>query len=95
MEVIDLSIELLKEATWNVNQIDEAMMQRLTSSIQRYGLVQNLVVRHVVDGYEVLSGNQRLKLFQRAQGINGPLRNCEPGRCPCPTSRPGLEPCPW
>ena len=67
MEIIDLSIELLKEATWNVNQIDEAMMQRLRSSIQRYGLVQNLVVRQVADGYEVLSGNQRLKLLHESK----------------------------
>ena len=64
MEVIELPIEVLKEATWNVNQIDEAMMQRLRSSIGKYGLVQNLVVRQFADGYEVLSGNQRLKLLR-------------------------------
>lgn len=64
MEVIELPIEVLKEATWNVNQIDEAMLQRLRMSIGKYGLVQNLVVRKVGDGYEVLSGNQRLKLLR-------------------------------
>ena len=64
MEVIELPIEVLKEATWNVNQIDEAMLQRLRMSIGKYGLVQNLVVRKVGNGYEVLSGNQRLKLLR-------------------------------
>jgi ParB family chromosome partitioning protein len=64
VEVIELPIDVLKAATWNVNQIDEAMMQRLRCSIERYGLVQNLVVRPLGDGYEVLSGNQRLKLLR-------------------------------
>ena len=61
MEVIELPIEVLKEATWNANQIDEAMLQRLRSSILKYGFIQNLVVRHIDNGYEVLSGNQRLE----------------------------------
>ena len=77
MEVIELPIEVLKEATWNVNQIDEAMLQRLRMSIGKYGLVQNLVVRKVGDGYEVLSGNQRLKLLREFKLTKVPLRNCE------------------
>ena len=64
MEVIELPIDVLKEAIWNVNQVDEAMMQRLRTSIGKYGLVQNLVVRQVAGGYEVLSGNHRLKLLK-------------------------------
>jgi ParB family chromosome partitioning protein len=64
MEIIELPIETLKEAVWNVNQVDESMMQRLRVSITKYGLVQNLVVRQVAVGYEVLSGNHRLKLLK-------------------------------
>ena len=64
MEVIELPVESLKEASWNANQIDEAMLQRLRSSILKYGFIQNLVVRQVAGGYEVLSGNQRLKLLR-------------------------------
>jgi ParB family chromosome partitioning protein len=64
MEIIELPIETLKEAVWNVNQVDESMMQRLRVSITKYGLVQNLVVRQVAGGYEVLSGNHRLKLLK-------------------------------
>jgi len=66
METIELPIEVLKEAIWNTNKIEEAMMQRLRSSIKKYGLVQNLVVRPLGDGYEVLSGNQRLKLLRES-----------------------------
>jgi len=44
--------------------MDEGMMARLRKSIQRYGVVENLVVRPLGDGiYEVLSGNQRLKVL--------------------------------
>src|SRR5208283_5294980 len=64
MEIVELSIDVLKEAIWNVNQVDEAMMQRLRVSIGKYGLVQNLVVRQVTGGYEILSGNHRLKLLR-------------------------------
>ena len=64
MEIVELPIEVLKEASWNVNQPNEAMLQRLRSSIRQFGFVQNLVVRHLGDGYEVLSGNQRLKLLR-------------------------------
>lgn len=63
MEIVELSIEVLKEAIWNVNQVDEAMMQRLRVSIGKYGLVQNLVVRQIGNDYEVLSGNHRLRLL--------------------------------
>jgi ParB family chromosome partitioning protein len=64
MEIIELPIELLREATWNVNQADEATLQRLRSSIRQFGFVQNLVVRPIDNEYEVLSGNQRLKLLR-------------------------------
>ena len=64
MEVVELLIESLREAPWNANQIDAAMLQRLRSSILKYGFIQNLVVRRIDNGYEVLSGNQRLKLLR-------------------------------
>ena len=62
MEIIEIPIEALKEAPWNVNQVNSAMMQRLRVSIGKHGLVQNLVVRKMADDYEVLSGNHRLRL---------------------------------
>jgi ParB family transcriptional regulator, chromosome partitioning protein len=64
MKIVELAIDNLKEAPWNANQIDDTMLQRLRSSITNYGFVQNLVVRQIANGYEVLSGNQRLKLLR-------------------------------
>jgi ParB family chromosome partitioning protein len=68
VKVIDLPLDQLKEATWNPNQMAEAMLQKLRESLTRYGLVQNLVVRPLGNGsYEVLSGNQRLQVLRELQ----------------------------
>ena len=65
MEVTDISLELLWEAPWNANVMDEPMRRHLRESFSRYGLVCNLVVRPLFDGaYEGLSGKQRLKVLQ-------------------------------
>jgi ParB family chromosome partitioning protein len=65
LKVIDLPLDQLKEAPWNPNQMDEAMLQKLRESLSRYGLVQNLVARPLEeDCYEVLSGNQRLQVLR-------------------------------
>jgi ParB family chromosome partitioning protein len=68
LKVTELPLEQLKEAPWNPNQMDEAMLSRLRESLTRYGLVQNLVVRFLEEGcYEVLSGNQRLQVLRGLQ----------------------------
>src|SRR5262245_45011310 len=45
---------------------DEAALETLAESIRRRGLLQPLVVRRVVDGYEVIAGERRLRAAQRA-----------------------------
>lgn len=64
MEVLDLPIEQLREAPWNPNEADDAILRRLAASIGRFGIVLPLVVRPLLDGYEVLGGNQRLRLYR-------------------------------
>ena len=65
MKTIDIETGDLKPAPWNPNQMDEATMERLKQSVSRYGLVEPLVVRPIDDDkYEVLSGNQRLKVLR-------------------------------
>ncbi len=67
MKVINLKLDELQEAIWNSNQMEEPMLARLKESIRRYGIVENLVVRRSgIDTYEVLSGNQRLKVLKEA-----------------------------
>lgn len=73
MQVINLSLNSLREAPWNPNKADEATMARLRRSVKRFGLVGNLVVRPLGDGdYEVLSGNQRLQILREAGAITAP-----------------------
>lgn len=66
MDVVDLPMIELREASWNSNRMDPVMMARLKESVLRYGLVQPLVVRPIGErAYEVLSGNQKLGLLRR------------------------------
>jgi ParB family chromosome partitioning protein len=65
MKIVEIPVEQLKEDSNNANIMDQQMTDRLKESIRRYGLVQNLVVRPIgTDVYEVLSGNQRLKVIK-------------------------------
>ena len=65
MKIVELPIEKLNEASWNPNQMDEPMQERLRKSLSKYGLVEPLVVRKIGNlAYEVLSGNQRLKIIE-------------------------------
>lgn len=65
MKLVEIPIEQLHGAPWNANHMEEGMMERLRESVRRYGLVENLVVRPLGPGrYEVLSGNQRLRLLR-------------------------------
>ena len=60
MKIIELDLSQLQEASWNSNEMDDAMLHHLRTSIKKYGLLDNLVVRPVGnDCYEVLSGNHR------------------------------------
>ncbi|MEE9249124.1 MAG: ParB N-terminal domain-containing protein [Dehalococcoidia bacterium] len=63
MKVVELHLTLLREAPWNSNRMDQAMVSRLRESIKRYGLLGVLVVRRMGELYEVLSGNQRLAVL--------------------------------
>jgi len=65
MNIVELNLEKLRESPWNSNEMDNAMLHRLRTSIKKYGLLGNLVVRPVGnDCYEVLSGNHRLRVLK-------------------------------
>ena len=64
MKTVEISMKILRPASWNPNRMDEATLKKLKESLNRYGLVEPLVVRPMKDStYEVLSGNQRLKVI--------------------------------
>jgi len=73
MKTTSLPIENLNEAPWNANEMDETMCNYLKESINKYGLVQPLVVRPISESeYEVLSGNQRLKIIKELGYVQVP-----------------------
>ena len=68
MNLVNINSTELKPAPWNPNIMDEKMIRHLKESISRYGLVEPLVVRPIDGkGYEVLSGNQRLKVMKNME----------------------------
>ena len=63
MDVIDIPQDLLRPSPWNPNVMTDLMLQKLETSVIRFGIVGCMVVRSLTDGtYEVLSGNQMLKV---------------------------------
>ncbi len=65
MKIVDLPLDQLREAPWNPNEMDRAMMARLRESIARFGVVENLVIRPSGSGlFEVIGGNHRLQVLK-------------------------------
>lgn len=68
--VVEVPVERLVEAGWNPNRLPEKLLAKLRRSIREFGVVENLVVRPHPDRpelFEVLSGNQRLRLYRELE----------------------------
>ena len=64
MELASLRLDRLIPARWNPNSMDPDLVEKLVASITTFGVVENLVARSLGDFFEVLSGNQRLRVYQ-------------------------------
>ena len=65
MQVINLPTSALSSPEWNANEMDPAMSARLYRSIEHFGLVIPLVVRHIGNGmYQTIGGAQRLRVLK-------------------------------
>ena len=65
MKPIELAVEDIEPASWNSNEMDDAMRSRLRASLHRFGLVVPLVVRRTGDGrYETVGGAHRLNVIK-------------------------------
>lgn len=69
MKIRDMAIDQLREASWNPNDADEATLERLSASVARFGAISPLVIRPVDGAFEVIGGNQRLRVY-REHGID-------------------------
>ena len=73
MQIVEIPLSQLKEAPWNSNRMDERTMGKLRKSIERFGIVENFIVRKLSsENYEVLSGNHRLKLLTELRFSHAP-----------------------
>lgn len=62
-----IALDRLVEAEWNANRVPPAMLRRIRRSLERFGVVENLVARphpQRRDLFEVLSGNHRLRVLR-------------------------------
>lgn len=64
MQIVNLALDQLREAPWNPNTMTPDVYAKLRESVKRFGVVANLVVRHLGEAFEVISGNQRLQVYR-------------------------------
>jgi DNA modification methylase len=67
MDVQQIPLASLVEAPWNPNRMPPALLARLRRSVVEFGVVENLVARphpEQAGVFEVVSGNQRLRLYR-------------------------------
>jgi ParB-like chromosome segregation protein Spo0J len=67
MIVTYINIERLIEAEWNANVVPPGRLKKIRRSIERFGVVENLVARahpEQPECFEVVSGNHRLRLLK-------------------------------
>src|SRR6266487_4544927 len=61
-----LPLARLLEADWNANRVSPSLLAKIRRSIERFGVVENLVARphpKLKGSFEVLSGNHRLRIL--------------------------------
>ena len=75
-EPIDIPIARLVEADWNANRVSASTLAKIRRSIERFGVVENLVARpHPTQegSFEVVSGNHRLRILRELGHESAPL----------------------
>lgn len=58
--LIEVEVARLAKAPWNYRLGDSEMQRKLVANMRRAGQVENLIVRRVDGGFEVVNGNHRL-----------------------------------
>jgi hypothetical protein len=62
---IELETSKLKKAKWNYKTDNPKLLEKLKANIQRNGQIENILVREIKDGYEVVNGNHRLDALKQ------------------------------
>ncbi|NQW20349.1 MAG: ParB N-terminal domain-containing protein [Chloroflexi bacterium] len=65
MQLAEIKVNSITEADWNPNQMPPETRYRLRKSIEKFGVVELLVVREISpDRYETIGGAQRLLVIK-------------------------------
>ena len=74
-----INIDKIGTASWLLRPIQKELVTELARSIQNTGLLQPIVVRKGMRGYEVVFGNHRLEACKRLgfRQINAIIRTCD------------------
>ena len=68
MQLTEINVRSITESDWNPNETDQESLASLRASIERFELVEPLVVRKVANGrYETIGGAQRLSVIREMQ----------------------------
>src|SRR5919204_2665887 len=76
METTEIRLECLRPADWNANHVSAAVRAKIRRSIERYGLVENLVARPHPEqpgSFELVSGNHRLPILRELGYVRAPV----------------------
>lgn len=64
LKVRQIAVGELQPAPWNANVVPDDVLEKVRRSLTDFGVVENLVARSMPGGgYEVISGNHRLRLL--------------------------------
>ena len=61
----DLEVSKLVKAKWNYKEENNVLTDKLLANIKKNGQVENLLVRELDKGYEVVNGNHRLDVMNK------------------------------
>ena len=65
MKLTEIEIRFINESDWNPNHVDPSTLARLRASIERFGVVEPLVVREISPHqYVTIGGAQRLVVIK-------------------------------
>lgn len=65
-KVVEVAIEHLRPNPYQPRKnFDEQSIQELTESIKQHGVIQPIIIRHVLKGYEIIAGERRYRAVQQ------------------------------
>lgn len=63
-ETMEVPMSRIFENTWNYNVQDDDMFEKQKNSLEKFGVVQPIVVREIPEGFEIINGAHRYRAAQ-------------------------------